>query len=122
MKAINIILILISGGILDLDKYTTDIIPYWKTETVEAMTAFRYQGIICRPVPENVFHLSALYAAALFIMGRIPLENIFLIGTPLHSQNFIDIHEGVLTNNRRIVTKKMWFNGTSIVYKGTQGP
>lgn len=58
--------------------------------------------------------LSALYAAALFIVGRIPLENIFLIGTPLHSQNFVDIHEGVLTNNRRIVTKKMWFNGTSM--------
>jgi hypothetical protein len=58
--------------------------------------------------------LSALYAAALFIVGRIPLENIFLIGTPLHSQNFVDVNEGVLTNNRRIVTKKMWFNGTSM--------
>jgi len=47
-------------------------------------------------------------------VGRIPLENIFLIGTPLHSQNFIDENEGVLTNNRRIVTKSMWFNGSSL--------
>jgi hypothetical protein len=58
-----------------------------------------------------------LYAAALFIVGRIPLENIYLMGTPLHSQNFIDVNEGILTNNRRIVTKKMWFNGTSMTTK-----
>jgi hypothetical protein len=96
-----------------LDKYTSDIIPYWKTETVEAMTAFRHKESFSNGAGECV-SLSILYAAALFIVGRIPLENIFLIGTPLHSQNFIDIHEGVLTNNRRIVTKKMWFNGTSL--------
>jgi len=96
-----------------LDKYDSDIIPYWKTETVEAMTAFRYKESFETGAGECV-SLSALYAAALFIIGRIPLENIFLMGTPLHSQNFIDINEGVLTNNRRIVTKRMWFNGTSI--------
>lgn len=96
-----------------LDKYTSDIIPYWKTETVEAMTAFHFKESFDRGAGECV-SLSALYAAALFIVGSIPLENIFLIGTPLHSQNFIDIHDGVLTNNRRIVTKRMWFNGTSI--------
>ena len=27
-----------------LDKYTSNIIPYWKTETLEAMDAFRYKG------------------------------------------------------------------------------
>jgi hypothetical protein len=96
-----------------LDKYTSDIIPYWKTETVEAMTAFRFKESFSNGAGECV-SLSVLYAAALFIVGHIPLENIFLIGTPLHSQNFIDIHEGVLTNNRRVVTKKMWFNGTSL--------
>jgi hypothetical protein len=96
-----------------LDKYTSDIIPYWKTETVEAMTAFQYKESFDRGGGECV-SLSALYAAALFIIGGISLEHIFLIGTPLHSQNFINLHDGVLTNNRRIVTKKMWFNGTSI--------
>ena len=96
-----------------LDKYTSDVIPYWKTETVEAMTAFRFKASFDRGAGECV-SLSALYAAALFIVGGVPLENIFLMGTPLHSQNFIDIHDGVLTNNRRIVTKRMWFNGTSI--------
>ncbi|NJO68752.1 MAG: hypothetical protein HC830_05260 [Bacteroidetes bacterium] len=35
----------------------------------------------------------------------------------MHSQNFIDIREGVLTNNRRIVTKNMWFNGTAMSAK-----
>ena len=96
-----------------LDKYTSDIIPYWKTETVEAMTAFHFKESFTHGAGECV-SLSALYAAALFIVGKIPLENIFLIATPLHSQNFININDGMLTNNRRIVTKKMWFNGTSI--------
>ncbi len=96
-----------------LDKYTSDIIPYWKTETVEAMTVFRFKESFSNGAGECV-SFSVLYVAALFILGRIPLENIFLISTPLHSQNFIDINEGVLTNNRRIVTKKMWFNGTSL--------
>ncbi|MEI6277162.1 MAG: hypothetical protein WCP08_14280 [Prolixibacteraceae bacterium] len=96
-----------------LDKYESDIIPYWKTETVEAMTAFRFRDSFDRGAGECV-SLSALYAAALFIVGGIPLEQMYLMGTPLHSQNFIDINDGVLTNNRRIVSKKMWFNGTSI--------
>ncbi|MBN1981027.1 MAG: hypothetical protein JW795_05825, partial [Chitinivibrionales bacterium] len=61
--------------------------------------------------------LSTLYAASLFIMSGIPLESIYIMGTPLHSQNFIDIRDGVLTNNRRIVTKNMWFNGTEISAK-----
>jgi hypothetical protein len=96
-----------------LDNFTSDIIPYWKTETVEAMTAFRFKETFNNGAGECV-SFTVLYAAALFVVGRIPLENIFLIGTPLHSQNFIDINEGILTNNRRIVTKKMWFNGTSL--------
>ena len=50
--------------------------------------------------------LSTLYAAALFIICKIPLEDIFLMATPLHSQNFIAYNGGFLTNNRRIVTKK----------------
>jgi hypothetical protein len=96
-----------------LDSYTSNIIPYWKTETVEAMSSFHFKDSFMTGAGECV-SLSALYAAALFIVGRIPLEHIFLIGTPLHSQNFVDINEGVLTNNRRIVTKKMWCNGTSM--------
>ncbi|MEA2069489.1 MAG: hypothetical protein U9P12_09840, partial [Verrucomicrobiota bacterium] len=50
----------------------------------------------------------------LFIICDIPLEDIFLIATPLHSQNFIDVNDGILTNNRRLVTKNMWFNGTDL--------
>lgn len=99
-----------------LDKYTTDVIPYWKTETVEAMTAFRHKENFSTGAGECV-SLSALYAAAMFIIGRIPLEKIFLIATPLHSQNFIIEKEGLITNNRRIVTKNMWFNGTSLSEK-----
>jgi len=99
-----------------LDKYDSDIIPYWKTETIEAMGAFRYKENFTSGAGECV-SLSALYAAAMFVVGRIPLEKIFLIATPLHSQNFIIERDGLITNNRRIVTKNMWFNGTSLSEK-----
>jgi hypothetical protein len=99
-----------------LDKYDSDIIPYWKTETIEAMGAFRYKENFKTGAGECV-SLSALYAAAMFVVGRIPLEKIFLIATPLHSQNFITEKDGLITNNRRIVTKNMWYNGTSLSEK-----
>lgn len=96
-----------------LDKYTAAIIPYWKTETVEAMSAFRYREGYREGAGECV-SLSTLYAAALFVVCEIPLDDIFLMATPLHSQNFIAVDDGVLTNNRRVVTKNMWYNGSEL--------
>ncbi len=96
-----------------LDKYDGDVIPYWKTETVEAMDAFRLKPNYTNGAGECV-SLATLYAAALFIVARIPLSDIFLMATPLHSQNYVDVDDGILTNNRRLVTKKMWFNGTAL--------
>ncbi|MGZ5548634.1 MAG: hypothetical protein ACXWFZ_11865, partial [Nitrososphaeraceae archaeon] len=99
-----------------IDKYKSDVIPYWKTETIEAMEAFKYKDAFKKGAGECV-SISTLYAAALFIICKIPLENIYLLATPLHSQNFIDIGDGLLTNNRRLVTKNMWFNGTELAAK-----
>jgi hypothetical protein len=99
-----------------LDKYDSDVIPYWKTETVEAMNAFRLKEGYKTAAGECV-SLSALYAAAAFVVCGIPLEDIYMILTPLHSQNFIYLQDGVLTNNRRLITKTMWFNGTAISNK-----
>jgi hypothetical protein len=99
-----------------LDKFDSDVIPYWKTETIEAMGAFRHKENFTTGAGECV-SLSALYAAAMFVVGRVPLDKIFLIATPLHSQNFIIEKDGLITNNRRIVTKNMWFNGTSLSEK-----
>ena len=96
-----------------LDKYTSNVIPYWKTETIEAMDAFRFKPGYQTGAGECV-SLAALYSAASFVVCKIPLETIYMMATPLHSQNFIDIADGVLTNNRRIVTKNMWFNGTEL--------
>ena len=96
-----------------LDKYASDVIPYWKTETVEAMDAFRFRPGFATGAGECV-SLAALYAAALFVVAGIPLEKAFLMATPLHSQNFVEVDDGVLLNNRRLVTKAMWFNGTQI--------
>ncbi|UCD30169.1 MAG: hypothetical protein JSV03_06780 [Planctomycetota bacterium] len=99
-----------------LDKYNSDIIPYWKTETVEAMDAFRLKEGYNTAAGECV-SLAALYAAAAFVVCDIPLEDIYMVLTPLHSQNFIDLQDGILTNNRRLITKTMWFNGTAISNK-----
>ncbi len=99
-----------------LDKYDSDVIPYWKTETIEAMNAFRYKSGYTTGAGECV-SLSTLYAAAMFLLCDIPLDDIFLMATPLHSQNFIDTADGILTNNRRLVTKNMWFNGTELTDK-----
>ena len=96
-----------------LDKYESDVIPYWKTETVEAMNAFRYKPGHETAAGECV-SLACLYVAALFIVAGIPLEKIFMMGTPLHSQNFILSGDGILTNNRRILTKAMWYNGSEL--------
>ncbi len=99
-----------------LDKYTSDVIPYWKTETIEAMEAFRHKQGYSGGAGECV-SLSTLYASALFVVARVPLEQIYLMATPLHSQNFVDINDGIITNNRRIVTRNMWFNGTELSEK-----
>jgi len=99
-----------------LDKYTSNIIPYWKTETIEAMQAFANKPGYAHGAGECV-SLSTLYASALFAVGGIPLEDIYLMATPLHSQNFIMVNDGIITNNRRIVTKNMWFNGTELSEK-----
>lgn len=96
-----------------LDKYDAETIPYWKTETVEAMDAFRYRDGFETGAGECV-SLAALYAAALFVICRIPLKDIYMMATPLHSQSFVDVRDGILINNRRLVTKSMWFNGTQI--------
>ncbi|MBN1512917.1 MAG: hypothetical protein JXB13_12960 [Phycisphaerae bacterium] len=96
-----------------LDKYAGNVIPYWKTETVEAMDAFAHKPDYRTGAGECV-SLATLYAAALFGVARVPLDDIFLMATPLHSQNFIDLDDGILTNNRRLVTKTMWFNGTAL--------
>ena len=96
-----------------LDKYEGNVIPYWKTETVEAMDAFQYKHNYGTGAGECV-SLAALYGAALFVVAQIPLKDMYLMATPLHSQNYVDLDDGILTNNRRLVTKNMWFNGTAL--------
>ena len=96
-----------------LDKYTSDVIPYWKTETVEAMDAFRRKPGHSVGAGECV-SLAGLYAAAAFVVCGLTLDSIYLMATPLHSQNFLDVDTGILTNNRRLVTRAMWSNGTVI--------
>ena len=99
-----------------LDKYDSDVIPYWKTETLDAMEAFRHKEGYLTGAGECV-SLSSLYASALFVVAGIPLDDIYMMATPLHSQNFVDVGAGIITNNRRIITKNMWFNGAELSEK-----
>ncbi|QRN85077.1 hypothetical protein JR334_08870 [Clostridia bacterium] len=99
-----------------LEKYDSDTIPYWKTETPEAMENFYRRPGYKKGAGECV-SFSTLYYAALFIMAGVPTEKMYMIATPLHSQNFVEIKGGLLTNNRRLVTKNMWFNGTVLSHK-----
>jgi len=112
-----------------LDKYHGDVIPYWKTETVEAMEAFRHKPGYAQGAGECV-SLAAMYAAAFYVVLDVPLTDIFLMATPLHSQNFIlstsatsttktgpGDRDALLPHNRRLVTKTMWFNGSEISTK-----
>ena len=43
-----------------LDKFDSDIIPYWKTETIEAMTAFRHKDTFTTGAGECVSLISPL--------------------------------------------------------------
>ena len=58
-----------------LDKYQGEIIPYWKTETVEAMSAFRFKDGYNTGAGECV-SLSTLYAAAAFVVCGLSLIHI----------------------------------------------
>ena len=80
------------------------------------MDAFKYKRGYTTGAGECV-SLAAMYMAAGFVLCGIPLEDMYMILTPLHSQNYLDINDGVITNNRRILTKAMWFNGTEITAK-----
>lgn len=102
-----------------LQDFPEEVIPYWKTETVEAMDAFRYRRDDNRGAGECV-SFAALYCAALYIIAGIPLEKLFILVTPLHCQVFVDVDEGLLTNNRRMVTKHMWFNGSELSRRARQ--
>ena len=64
-----------------LDKYDSNVIPYWKTESLEAMDGFRHKEDWDTGGGECV-SLSVLYAAALFVVAGIPLERIYLMATP----------------------------------------
>lgn len=80
------------------------------------MVAFKHKEEYNTGAGECV-SLVALYAAALFVIGKIPLDKIFIYATPLHSQGFIVEGDGFITNNRRLVTKNMWYNGTELSSK-----
>ena len=59
------------------------------------------------------FSINFLCLTALYIICEIPLEDIFLVATPLHSQNYICVNDGVITKqSSHRHEEKCWYNGT----------
>lgn len=104
--------------ILDLDTTAWDVYinqPYYreglfprlKNETLEVMNGFAYVN------PEGkrsgkCIGLGMLWAAALAVWGRFPLDRIIITGNRAHMFVFLDVEDGHLLNNTK------WFSSTRI--------
>ncbi|MBA3514153.1 MAG: hypothetical protein H0T77_07260 [Pyrinomonadaceae bacterium] len=95
------------GQIINQPYYREGFFPRLKNETLEVMNAFA-------PVnPEGkrsgkCIGLGMLWAAALAVCGRFPLDRIIITGNRAHMFVFLDVGEGHLLNNIK------WFSSTRI--------
>lgn len=95
------------GQIINEDYYKKGFFPRLKNETLEVMNAFAL-------INEEGKHsgkcigLGMLWAAALVVWGRFPLDHIVITGNRAHMFVFLDIEDGHLLNNTK------WFSSTRI--------
>ncbi|MDQ2920557.1 MAG: hypothetical protein M3R52_02920, partial [Acidobacteriota bacterium] len=95
------------GQIINQEYYQQGFFPRLKNETVEVMNAF------ARIDPEEkragkCIGLGMLWAAAMAVWGRFPLDRIVIIGNRAHMFVFLDEEDGHLLNNTK------WFSSTRI--------
>ncbi len=95
------------GRIIDQPYYKAGLFPRLKNETVEVMNAMSTVN------PEGkrsgkCIGLGMLWAAALAVWGRFPLDRIIIAGNRAHMFVYLDIGEGHLLNNTK------WFSSTRI--------
>ena len=95
------------GQIINQPYYREGFFPRLKNETLEVMNAFANVN------PEEkrsgkCIGLGMLWAAALAVWGRFPLDRIIIIGNRAHMFVFLDVEDGHLLNNTK------WFSSTRI--------
>lgn len=95
------------GQIVNQPYYRQGLFPRLKNETVEVMNAMRRvnpQG----KASGKCIGLGMLWAAALAVWGRFPIDRIVITGNRAHMFVYLDIDDGHLLNNTK------WFSSTRI--------
>jgi hypothetical protein len=95
------------GQIINEDYYKKGFFPRLKNETLEVMNAFALVNEEGKRSGKCI-GLGMLWAAALVVWGRFPLDRIIITGNRAHMFVFLDIEDGHLLNNTK------WFSSTRI--------
>jgi len=95
------------GQIINEDYYREGFFPRLKNETLEVMNAFTLVNEEGKRSGKCI-GLGMLWAAALVVWGRFPLDRIIITGNRAHMFVFLDDEDGHLLNNTK------WFSNTRI--------
>ena len=96
------------GQIINQPYYKEDFFPRLKNETLEVMNAFaRTDAMEGKPAGKCI-GLGMLWAAAMCVWARFPLNRIIITGNRAHMFVFLDEESGHLLNNTK------WFSSTRI--------
>lgn len=95
------------GQIINEDYYRKGFFPRLKNETLEVMDAFVSVNEEGKRSGKCI-GLGMLWAAALVVWGRFPLDRIIITGNRAHMFVFLDDEDGHLLNNTK------WFSSTRI--------
>jgi hypothetical protein len=95
------------GQIVNEPFYKRGLFPRLKNETVEVMNALARVNPQHKPSGKCI-GLGMLWAAALAVWGRFPLDHVYVTGNRAHMFVFLDIDDGHLLNNTK------WFSSTRI--------
>jgi hypothetical protein len=95
------------GQIINQPYYREGLFPRLKNETLEVMNAFARVNEEGKRSGKCI-GLGMLWAAALVVWGRFPLDRIIITGNRAHMFVYLDIEDGHLLNNTK------WFSSTRI--------
>ena len=96
------------GQIINQPYYKEGFFPRLKNETLEVMNAFALTGAMEGKRAGKCIGLGMLWAAAMCVWGRFPLNRIVITGNRAHMFVFLDEENGHLLNNTK------WFSSTRI--------
>ena len=95
------------GQIINEPYYKAGFFPRLKNETLEVMNAFAAKNEEGKSSGKCI-GLGMLWAAALVVWGRFPLDRVVITGNRAHMFVYLDVDDGHLLNNTK------WFSTTRI--------